>query len=71
MKFSQIAPGKTYLGPKGIRQEVISISPETNEVTYRQEGEKRTMPGQEFAKQATTAYRDRSRDKPKEERRTA
>jgi hypothetical protein len=71
MKFSQIAEGITYVGAKGVSREVVSIS-ETNVITYKEPGGggQGKMPGQDFAKWAKTAARDRSKDKPKEERRS-
>lgn len=68
MKFSQIAVGKTYVN-KDVSREVVSISAKNNEITYMESGEKKKMPGQQFAKWAVTLYRDPSTRKPKEERR--
>jgi hypothetical protein len=69
MKFSQIAEGKTYVGAKGVSREVVSICTKTNMITYREGSKQEKMPGQDFAKWTKTVARDRSKDKPKEERR--
>jgi hypothetical protein len=69
MKFSQIAEGKTYVGVKGVSREVVSVCTKTNMITYKEAGKQEKIPGQDFAKWAKTVARDRSKDKPKVERR--
>jgi hypothetical protein len=70
MIFSQIEVGKSYEGEKGAVREVIAKCPNTNIITYTENGKEGKMPGQKFAREwAKRVKRDRTNDKPKQERR--
>jgi hypothetical protein len=69
MKFSQIAAQDTYDFGNGVFRRVDAICPKTNEIAFTESGKSGKMPGQKFAKEAKRKHRDRSNDKPKEERR--